>query len=81
MISAGPCGQSVATTGSPPRIASTIVIPKDSRSDVTAAIDPLSHSASMGLAEPIRNTWLCRPSSSTRERSSACSFPVASPAP
>ncbi len=58
MISPGPCGQSVETTGRPQRMASTIVMPKDSRLEVTAAMDPLAHSGSMGCAGPISNTWL-----------------------
>ncbi len=75
MISPGPCGQAVATTGRPQRIASTIVMPKDSRLEVTAAIEPLTHSASMGWAGPMRNAWLYSPSSSTNARSLASSRP------
>ncbi len=53
MISRGPTGQSVLTTGSPQRMASTSVIPKDSALEVTAATEPLTHSGSSGAALPI----------------------------
>lgn len=56
MISPGPYGQSVLTTGSPQRIASTIVMPNGSKSDDAAPIAPLTHSASIGVAVPIRKT-------------------------
>lgn len=58
MISPGPCGQSVATTGTPQCIASTMVIPKDSLSEETAAMAPLLHSVSIGETGPIRKMRL-----------------------
>ncbi|CAM5741313.1 hypothetical protein SALBM311S_01243 [Streptomyces alboniger] len=63
MISPGPCGQSVLTTGRPQRMASTIVIPNGSKLEPAAPIEPFTHSASMGATAPIRNTLLYRPSS------------------
>ncbi len=53
-ISRGPWGQSVATTGSPACMASTMVMPNDSPSEATAAIAPLAHSVSMGERAPMR---------------------------
>lgn len=63
MISPGPSGQSVLTTGSPARMPSTMVIPKDSIAEETARTDPLASSGSMGMTCPISRTWPPRPSS------------------
>ncbi len=68
MISPGPCGQSVATTGTPQCMASTMVMPKDSMSEETAATAPLAHSVSIGETAPMRKTRSCSPSRSICSR-------------
>ncbi|RIV35547.1 hypothetical protein D2L64_21625 [Micromonospora radicis] len=65
MISRGPTGQSLLTTGRPSLMASTMVIPNDSRAEETAAMDPLTHSAVMSSRRPISSTWPYIPNSRT----------------
>ncbi len=75
MISAGPSGQSVLTTGTPQRIASTRVIPNDSASEADATIDALANSASIGETGPVSSARPVSPSPSISPWSASRSAP------
>ncbi len=74
-ISAGPSGQSVLTTGTPQRMASTSVIPNDSASEALATTSARANSASIGERVPIRRTRPVSPCAAIRSRSRSFSGP------